>query len=126
MMIYLLFISSRSNDDCLYAGNTVVQIEGFGTITVTVQTLNGPQIIKPLNAALVPPPHTSVASLDRFIAKNVHWDSEGKRLHSNGQTLCSIECYHGQWVLEYNAPTHIAFIARSTQPWTNSTASSDT
>jgi hypothetical protein len=40
--------------------------------------------------------------------------------------FCSIERYHGQWVLEYNAPTHTAFIARSTEPWTDSTASSDT
>jgi hypothetical protein len=104
-------LRSASDDDCLYVGNIIVPIEGFGAITVTVQTLNGPRIIKLLNTALVSSFNTSVVSLDRFIAKNVHWDTEGKRLHSNGQTLCSIERYHSQWVLEYNAPTHTAFIA---------------
>jgi hypothetical protein len=80
-------LRSASDDDCLYAGNTIIPIEGFGTITVTVRTLNGPRIIKLLNTALVSSFHTSVVSLDRFMAKGVHWDTEGKRLHSNGQTL---------------------------------------
>jgi hypothetical protein len=96
-------LRSTSDDDCLFAGNTIVPTEGFGTITITVQTLNGPRIIKLLNTALVSSFHTSVVSLDRFMAKGVHWDTEGKRVHSNGQTFCSIERYHGQWVLEYNA-----------------------
>jgi hypothetical protein len=79
-----------------------------------VQISNGPWINKLLNTALVSSFHTSVVSLDRFMAKNVHWNTEGKRLHSNSQTFCSIERYHGQWVLEYNAPTHTAFIALPT------------
>jgi hypothetical protein len=64
-------LRSESEDDCLYAGNTIIPIEGFGTITVTVQTLNGLCIIKLLNTAHVSSSHTSVFSLDRLIAKNV-------------------------------------------------------
>jgi hypothetical protein len=109
--------------DCLYAGNTIVPIEGFRTITVTVQTLNGPQIIKHLNTPLVSSFHTSVVLLDRLMGMNVHWDTE--RLHSNSQTPCSIERYHGQWVRGYNAPTYTALIACSTQPRTDSTVSLD-
>jgi hypothetical protein len=102
-------LRSASDDDCLYARNTIVPIEGFGTITVTVQTLNGPRIIKLLNTTLVSSFYTSVVSLDCYMAKNVHWGMEGKRLHSNGQMFCSIKRYHGQWVLEYNAPTHCLY-----------------
>jgi hypothetical protein len=119
-------LRSASDNDCFYAGNTLVPIDRFESITVSVQTLNGPRIIKLLNASLVSSFHPSVFSIGHFMAKNVHWDTESKRLHSNRQTLCSIQSYHSQWVLEYNAPKHTALIARSKQQRTDRISSSDT
>jgi hypothetical protein len=41
-----------TEDDCLYAGNTILPIEGFGIISYG-STLNGPRIIKLLNTTAV-------------------------------------------------------------------------
>ena len=57
-----------SEDDFLYAGNTIIPIESFGTATITVQTPRGSEQIRLENVALVPSFHTNVASLRRFKA----------------------------------------------------------
>jgi hypothetical protein len=62
-------LRSASDDDCLYAGNTIVPIEGFGAITVTVQTLDGPRIIKLLNTALVSSFHSKCSLIWSFYGK---------------------------------------------------------
>jgi hypothetical protein len=101
-----------SEDDLLYAGNTIVPIEGFGPIDVTIQTPNGPKLIELQNTALISSFHTSVVSLKRMVAKGVYWDMENNRLTRGGNTFCTVESHHDQWVLEYNSLVkHSVFVA---------------
>jgi hypothetical protein len=106
-----------SEDDILYAGNTVIPINGFGSVNVTIQTPTGPKLIELQQTALVTSFHTSVVSLKRIIAKKVYWDMEGNRLTQAGKTFYTIQTRHDQWVLEYNPVSdHSAFTTQSAQP----------
>ena len=83
-----------TEDDLLYAGNTVIPIEGFGSVDVTVQTPAGPKLIELQNTALISSFHTSVVSLKRIMAKGVYWDMEHNRLTRSGNTFCTVESRH--------------------------------
>ena len=109
---------SAGSEEYLYAGNTIIFIEGFDSVSITVQTLRGPQEITLLETAFVPSFHTNIASLNRFIEKDVHWDTKEKKLVYKNLTVCSVEYHHRQWTLEYNEPDHHAFPAYSAQPKT--------
>ena len=61
-----------SKDDLLYVGNTIIPIEGFGLVDVTIQTPAGLKLIELLNTALISSFHTSVVSLKRIMAKGVY------------------------------------------------------
>jgi len=84
------------------ARDTFIPIEGYGTITITVQSPTGPKAIQLLDTAFVPSFHTTVASLDRFMLKDVHWDTKKGTLTRDGKPYCKVERHHRQWVLEYN------------------------
>ena len=93
-------------EDEIIAGNSVIPIEGFGTVEITVrtETKSGPieRRIQLTDTAYVPEFHTNVASLRKFIAKGVHWDTEHLRLtYDHGKTFCQTPVYFGQWTLEY-------------------------
>jgi len=63
-----------SEDDLLYAGNTVVPIKGFRSVDVTIQMPSSPKIIELQYTALISSFHISVVSLKRLVAKGVFWD----------------------------------------------------
>ena len=113
------------SEEYLYAGNTIISIEGFGSVSITVQTPKGSQEITLLETAFVPSFHTNIASLNRFIEKDVHWDMKEKKLVYKNLTVCSVEYHHRQWTLEYNEPDHHAFPAYSAQPKTTHEITAD-
>ena len=82
------------SEEYLYAGNTIISIEGFGSVPITVQTPKGFQEITLLKTAFVPSFHTNVASLNRFIEKDVHWDTKEKKLVYKNLTICSVKYYY--------------------------------
>ena len=113
-----------SEDDLLYAGNTVVPIEGFGSVDITIQTPAGPRLIELQHTALISSFHTSVVSLKCLVAKGVYWDMQNNRLTRDGMTFCSVESHHDQWTLEYKPLVEpSAFVARSAKPLPPSEAS---
>jgi Pol polyprotein, beta-barrel domain len=71
-------------EDFLFAGSSVLPIEGYGTvdINVTVNTDTQPIVgtIQLKDTALMSTFHTNVVSLRKFNAKGVHWDTEYERL----------------------------------------------
>jgi len=93
-----------TDEDVLYAGDTIISIEGFGTIEITIQGSTGPKKISLTKAAYVPAFHTNVASLKQFIQKDVHWNTKTGHLIYRDQIFCKVPEQHGQWVLEYTPP----------------------
>jgi len=91
-------------DKLLYAGNAQIPIDGFGSVTIKVQTPNGVRSLALLNVAHIPSFHTNVFSLRRFIDRGIYWDIQNERLTSQGNTFCPVIQHHGQWTLEYNEP----------------------
>lgn len=80
-------------EDFLFAGSSVLPIEGYGAvdINITVNTEAEPIVrtIQLQDTALVSTFYTNVASLRKFIAKGVHWDTEYERLtYDHGKTFC--------------------------------------
>jgi hypothetical protein len=85
------FDRKASKSDTLISGKTVYQIEAFNNVEITVQSPNGPLLIILAGVALVPGFFTSIASLNRFTSKGVHWDTQDSHLHKDGKTFCTIE-----------------------------------
>src|SRR4051794_32840295 len=65
-----------SDDKFLYTGNAAIPIEGFDSVTITIQAPEGPRLIILYEVLYVSSFHTRVASLDRLIVKGVHWDTK--------------------------------------------------
>jgi hypothetical protein len=63
-----------TDDNVLYTSKSVIPIKGFGTVLVTVTTSEEPKQYTMYlhNVVLISSFHTSVASLQLFIAKGVH------------------------------------------------------
>ena len=63
-----------TDDDVLYAGESVILIEGFGTVLVIVTTLKEPKqyTVYLYNVVLISLFYISVASLQLFIVKGVY------------------------------------------------------
>ena len=91
--------------DCLIAGASVIQIEAFGSVDVILDGPNGPRKVELQNTALVVSSPISIISLNRFAAKNVHWNTERKALIYQGEIFCRVKQRHDQWILEYNPLT---------------------
>ena len=70
------FIDFRlsTDDDVLYTRESIILIEGFGTMAVTVTTIEEPTQYTPYlyNVVLISSFYTSIASLRLFIAQRVH------------------------------------------------------
>ena len=79
-----------------------MKIEAFGDVAITVNSISRPKEVLLRDVVYVPSFYTSVASLQRFIAQNVHWNTEENQLQYKGKTVCYTLMKHGQWVLEYN------------------------
>jgi hypothetical protein len=100
-------------DNELYTGESVIPIKGFGTVLVTVTTLESKQYTLYLhNVVLISLFHTSVASLRLFIAQGVHWDIENLQLtYAKGtRNFCQTPMIYDQFVIEYRPlENNIAF-----------------
>jgi len=91
--------------DVVYAGATVVPIEGIGTAAITIQTPLGPREILLAEAAYVPAFYTNLACLKKFNDKNVWWDNRRNLLYKNDhETFAYCERHCNQSTLEYNEP----------------------
>src|SRR5204862_4625650 len=88
-------------ENFIYAGNTVVPIEGFGHIMATIQAPEGPRQIELKDVAYIPSFHTTVASLEKFVSKDVYWDTKNNHLTYQGRTFCYLERHYNQWTLEF-------------------------
>ncbi len=123
------FVRMAAEGEELIAGKSVYPIEAFGSVLVTIQSPNGPARIELLDVALVPGFFTNTASLHRFTAKGVHWDTQKQRLHQDGKTFCYIQRVGDHWALEHIAlPTErgaISSYASSRDPRKNIEATAE-
>jgi hypothetical protein len=98
----------------LYAGNTVISIEGYGNAMITIATPKGSHQIKLTNTAYILSFHTIVVSLKKFVLKDVYLDTKQNRLTYQDRTFCELKEHYGQWILEFHEPPS-AFPAHSQQ-----------
>jgi hypothetical protein len=84
------------------------------------------------DVAFIPSFHTNFVSLQRFMAKGVHWNTAAGQLFYDGSPFCDIVTSHGQWALEFNpVPPQtkeqavLAILTRSTGPRHNAEATTD-
>jgi hypothetical protein len=89
----------------LLAGEARISIEATGTVQIMIECPSLPGGKRTLflkNTIYAPRFYTSVCSLRKFVANNIHWDTENKRLQYKGRTVCLTPFYHNQWVMDYN------------------------
>lgn len=117
--------SSYSNDT-VYAGATRFKIHGYGTMKVMINDPDeGPRDIYLTNAAYIPGFHTNIASLDRFVERDVHLDTEIEAMKSGGQIFCQIIRKFRHWILEYNPISNEPNISADSSFSTDSRLNSD-
>ena len=63
-------------NDYVYAGASILPIEGFGSVNIFADTPEGKCTITLRDIALIPTFHTSIVSLQKFKAKKVFYDNE--------------------------------------------------
>jgi len=94
-----------SEDDVLYTRESIISIEGFGTIIITVTTTEEPKqyTLYLHNVVLISSFHTSIASLRLFIAQGVHWDIKNLQLTyvKGTRNFCLTPVIHDQFVIEH-------------------------
>jgi hypothetical protein len=91
------------------AGNTRVQIEAYGTVDIPLICPGKPggvRLITLSNCALIPGFHLNVASLRKFHANMVFWDTKEECMYfepkKGERTLfCQVQDIHNQFVLDY-------------------------
>jgi len=98
-----------TDNDSLFAGESVIPIKGFGTVLITVKTTEHPgeRTINLHNVILISSFHTNVASLRLFMAKSVYWDTELGQLVYRRQNFAFTPLVHNQFVLEYRSGCYI-------------------
>lgn len=102
--------------DHLIAGDSLVPIEGYGSMTVIVQTPGYPagRAIVVNNAIYAPTFHCSIVSLRLLNKFNVFWENRRNRLVQDDESLhfADTPIHFGQWVLEYNPVPDIPYSVR--------------
>ena len=87
-------------DDRVLAGDHNIRIESYGSMNVDVDTSTGPKIITLQNVAYIPKFLTSIASMSRFEAKGVHFDTQIPHLHRKGETVFRIYKLGGHYTFK--------------------------
>ncbi|RKF53102.1 hypothetical protein GcC1_224036, partial [Golovinomyces cichoracearum] len=101
---FIEYKSSIRDDEFLWAGDTEIKINGYGTVIIRLESKeyqNG-RLLTLKNVAFVPSLHTNVTSLRLLNAVHVHWDTELSILKFNGRHFANTQMMFNQWVLEYN------------------------
>jgi hypothetical protein len=96
-----------SEREYLLAGTVKLLIQGVGRVELTVEGPDGFLTIFLGDVAFVPSFHASVASLNCFMAKVVHWRTDDGVLTFRFKTFCKIITHLGQSLLEYT-PLHLS------------------
>ncbi|RKF53600.1 hypothetical protein OnM2_103031, partial [Erysiphe neolycopersici] len=88
------------SNECLWAGNTIITILGYGAVELTVKSPKYPdeRVLKLINVVFVPTLHTNVV-LRLLIAANIHWDTKNSILTFQGRHFADTSMMFNQWVL---------------------------
>ena len=81
---------------------------------ITITMPDGPKKIELRDAAYILSFHTMVASLKKFVLKDVHLDTKKNCLTYLDQTFCILKKHYRQWTLEFHEPQS-AFLAYPVQ-----------
>jgi hypothetical protein len=88
-------------DDQLFAGKTSYLIACFGTVSIIVNTPDGPGEITLENVALAPSFMTNLVSLDLLNQQGVHWNSEyPTKLVRDGSDFLNLQRVDRHWVIQ--------------------------
>jgi tRNA G10 N-methylase Trm11 len=98
----------ESNDE-LMTEKTVYSIERYETMNIIVKNSNESVNIQLVNVALISEFFTNLMCLRKFLAKEIHWNIEKKRLHHKKKIFCYVELVENHWVLEKNFSTDQIF-----------------
>lgn len=105
---FIEFNPIDKKDEVLWAGESQIQIEGYGKTIIYLKSTQYPKgrPLQLVNVAFVPTLHTNVTSLRLLNKVGIHWDTELSILKFNSKHYADTPMLFNQWVLEYN-PTSI-------------------
>ncbi|RKF84146.1 Gag-Pol polyprotein, partial [Golovinomyces cichoracearum] len=101
---FIEFNPIERKDEVLWAGESQIQIEGYGKTIIFLKCTQYPngRPLQLINVAFVPSLHTNVTSLRLLNKVGIHWDTELSILKFNGKHYADTPMLFNQWVLEYN------------------------
>ena len=104
--------------DYLIAGDSEVQIEGYGRVDLPVIRLDGSiGILRIKDAAYCPTFAVSIVSFQCLYDRGIRWDTIStptRLMHKSGTPICMVQRYHKQWVLQYEETTDASLEAAAT------------
>ena len=92
-------------DEYLIAGDSEIQIEGYGRIDLPIIRPDGTKgILRIKRAAYCPTFAVNLISFSLLYDQGIRWDTMANPtllIHKNGNKICQIQRLFGQWVLNY-------------------------
>ena len=97
------FSDQRPGSGSVMAGDTVLDIESWGTVQIHTQTNTGSTIISLLDVAYISTFHTNLVSLKKALAMGYHFDTRTMSIFKDSSIILTVKVMHDQFVAQYNA-----------------------
>ena len=89
--------------DCVYVGSHTEEIVGFGTAVVTIDTPEGKEQIRLIEAAYIPNFYTNLVCLQKLNDKGIYWNNKENLLYYGDNVIYTrYSYYYGQSIFKYN------------------------
>ena len=85
------FTDLRPGSGSILAGDTVVDIEAWGTVNINVNTPNGKAIVPLLDVAYIPSFHTSLVPLKKALSRGFHWNTETMTITNGTNVIMTVK-----------------------------------
>jgi hypothetical protein len=91
-----------NSENQLRVDKTIYLIEKYEIVHIVVKKSHNWINIQLLNVVVASNFFINLMCFSRFIAKNVHWDTEKRHLHTNDVIFCYTELVDEHWILKNN------------------------
>jgi hypothetical protein len=107
------------------AGDSLVEVEGTGTVPITVNSRQGKRIMRLEEVLFIPTFQSNLVSFGRLQERGVEWNSRTGELIHHGEHLCFVQRHGRHYLMEYDANTDTGFSVKHSMKPKESTASAD-
>ena len=91
-----------TQDEILYVENFILNIQDYDSVEIILQDSDDLFSIALCQVAFISTFHINIITVNQFMKKKIHFESQNNRLKHNSDIFCKIPHWYDQWVLKYN------------------------